>query len=84
MTNQEMDRIYDVADDLMRNGRFENLDLRLKELRVETASLDRLLTWLIATLPAKSKLPSRKNLIHAVRRHAKSDVEYHDLLAGLT
>lgn len=81
-----LDRIYALADEAMTAGRFGILDKFLKDLPVQTTPTDCLLGWLTATLPGKSKLPSRAGLVGLVRLALGgrvSDSEVERLLEGL-
>lgn len=70
MTDKEIDDIYDLFDFLMKKGKWELLDGMLSEIlqRVWRTEIDMLLTYLTATLPAKSKLPSRTKLVNECKR----------------
>ena len=69
--NVRLDELNDAIDCLMTNGFFEFLDDILKDKlpQVWRMDLDILLGWATATLPAKSKLPSRKLLIETGKRY---------------
>lgn len=68
----------------MRAGRFQYLDAAIAAFCPEEMTTDNLLGVLTATLPAKSKLPSRKGFYQDVERilTARGEMEP-GLLAGL-
>src|SRR6266436_6087207 len=57
--NAALDLIYDSMDEMMRKGEFDSLNSLLANINVADLSVDLLLGLLTATLPAKSRLPSR-------------------------
>lgn len=65
---QDLDRIYDWADLLMSAGRLADLDAAISGAKISDLSTDNLLGLLTATLPVRSKLPSRKQLYEEVER----------------
>jgi hypothetical protein len=71
-TNQKLDWIFDWTDSLMREGRFGEIDRVLETMMPEYHEIDELLGWLTATLPAKSKLPSRKQFYSDVEGALKA------------
>jgi hypothetical protein len=80
----QLDAIYDWADDLMKAGRFQYLDTAIGAFHPEDMTTDNLLGVLTATLPVKSRLPSRKAFYQAVERilTARGEMEP-GLLKGL-
>jgi hypothetical protein len=80
----QLDEIYSWADDLMKAGRFQYLDAAIAAFQPADMTTDNLLGVLTATLPAKSKLPSRKAFFQATERilMARGEMEP-GLLAGL-
>jgi hypothetical protein len=83
-TDAALDLIYDSVDELLRSNRFSELDAIIARVAADDCSTDVLLGLLTATLPARSKLPSRKHFFRAVNRSLKTRPEYEDgLLAGL-
>ena len=83
-TDSALDLLYDGIDDKLRNGEFEDVDRMLSRLKAVQLSADMLLGVLTATLPAKTKLPSRKKLLMTTETVLRNRGEYEDgLLAGL-
>lgn len=62
VTDNDLDEVYAAIDALMKIGAWKFLDALLVnwELSAWRTPLDLLLGYATATLPAKSKLPSRK------------------------
>jgi hypothetical protein len=82
--NAAMDLLYDKSDELMRTGQFEGLDMILQRLHAGELPVDVLLGLLTATLPAKSRLPSRAEFFTATERILRERGEYEEgLLTGL-
>jgi hypothetical protein len=79
-----LDVIYDAIDELMKEGRFREIDDELNRLDLAEHSTDMLLGVLTATLPGKNRLPSRAKLFAAVERELgkRGDLEP-GLLSGL-
>jgi len=75
-----LDLIYDSVDELMRQGEFQQLDALLAGLPVAEMSVDVLLGYLTASLPARSRLPSRNALYAKTEQTLK---ERGELEAGL-
>jgi hypothetical protein len=71
VTNSQLDALYDAIDCLLKNGSFEFLDDVIKDKlpQIWRMDLDILLGWATVTLPAKSKLPSRKLFIETGKRY---------------
>jgi len=80
----QLDEIYSWADDLMKAGRFQYLDMAIATFHPEDMTTDNLLGVLTATLPARSRLPSRKAFYEATERvlTARGEMEP-GLLKGL-
>jgi hypothetical protein len=79
-----LDLIYDSVDELMRKGEFAQLNSLLANLSVSDFSVDILLGLLTATLPAKSRLPSRHELYEQIETFLRHCGEYKEgLLTGL-
>lgn len=79
-----LDRIFDFANQAMFDGEFDELDKVLKEVDVEEYSLDVLIGFLTATLPAASKLTHRTGLRRRIRKEAWRRKEWQkNLLDGL-
>lgn len=57
--SEQLDAIYDKCDELMQAGKWDELDIILSEISIRDTSTDILLGYLTASLPGKSKLPSR-------------------------
>ena len=83
-TDAALDLIYDAVDKLMRDRQFDQLDAILAPIAVVGLSVDILLGLLTATLPAKSRLPSRGAFFNAVEQSLKRRGVYEQgLLTGL-
>lgn len=65
-----LDGIYGQIDFLMTEGRFEEIDGTLSSLKVGDIGIDLCLGYLTATLPAKSKLPSRRDFYSRAKEYA--------------
>jgi hypothetical protein len=82
--NAALDLLYDRVDELMRTGQFEALDSLLQQVRLGDMSIDVLLGLLTATLPARSRLPSRQAFFRETENALREWGEYEDgLLTGL-
>lgn len=82
--DQRLDKLYDEVDLLMREGKFEELNLLIKRLIVKDLETDILLGYLTATLPAKSKLPFRQVFVARCCKTIKDRGEFEEgLLKGL-
>lgn len=76
--------IYDYIDRLFRDGEFEYCDSLLKSVIVENLDSDLIMGYLTATLPAKGKLPSRKDFLKRAKMEIKKRGEdSEDLWWGL-
>lgn len=67
MTDKELDELYEIADLLMKKGRWSLID-DLLEYYANTAwrmDLDMLLGWATATNVCRSKLKNRKRFLEA-------------------
>lgn len=60
--DNEIDAIYDLFDDMMLAGKFNEIDLLLRHWMLDD-HIDFILAVLTITLPAKTKLPSRQALL---------------------
>lgn len=79
-----LDVIYDSVDELMRAGRFSELDRILRRVNPREYSTDILIAVLTGTLPGRSHLPSRDALRTAIEQTLRERNELEDgLLAGL-
>jgi hypothetical protein len=79
-----LDLLYDNIDALMTNGDFEQIDSVLRGVELESLSIDILLGLLTSTLPARTKLGSRKEFFVAVEKEIKRRGEWEKgLLTGL-
>lgn len=83
-TDAALDLLYDNFDAMMRDGRFCELDALLRAERANDYRLDLLLGILTATLPGKSKLPSRGKFLKDAENVLRERGEYEEgLLTGL-
>ncbi len=79
-----LDILYDKIDGLLRSERFDEVDQLLSNIDVDDLSPDLLLGILTASLPAKSKLPSRTVFFEKVETSLKDRGIWEDnLLVGL-
>jgi len=79
-----IERIYDEIDKLLHRGKFPELNADLSVIDPDDIPIDLTLAVIIATLPAKSKLPNRAGLVEKYRdylRRAEEDAD--DILRGL-
>jgi hypothetical protein len=77
-TSKELDVLYQKVDDLMREGKLEELDRMF--VFSPQADLDYMVGLLTASLPVKSKLPSRPAYFEKVVEHCYRGGERHPLL----
>lgn len=81
---ETLSAIYSESDEMMSSGRFEDLDRKIAELNPREMSVDVMLGWLTATLPAKSKLPARSRFLSACLAEIVERGEWESgLLTGL-
>ena len=81
---QTLDLIYSESERLMRDSKFAELDSVLAMLNPSILSVDIMLGYLTATLPAKSKLPSRVKFFEDCKAEIIRRGEYENgLLVGL-
>lgn len=68
--NERMDLIYESVEHLMRDGLMRKIDALLQGVlaRIGRRDTDDILAYLTATLPVKSRLPSRVKLLDAAAR----------------
>ena len=79
-----LDVLYDRVDDLLKAQQFTVLDDLLRQVDVDSISVDVLLGLLTATLPARSKLPARPKFFADVETSIKTRGAWENgLLAGL-
>ena len=70
MTDGEIDDIFEMADALMWAGDIAMLSRKMTEAAELPYEVDRLVSWLTATLPVKSQLESeRRTMIELIERH---------------
>jgi hypothetical protein len=82
--DRALDLIYSECDHLMREGQFESLNDIIDSLDPDGLSLDLILGFLTASLPAKSNLPSRASFLESsIRAIRERGVYEDDLLSGL-
>jgi len=83
-TDAALDLIYDQVDALLRSGDFAQVDVVLDKVDVGSVSPDLLLGLLTATLPARTRLASRRAFFRRVEEKLKRREDWADnLLAGL-
>ncbi len=64
----QLDSILQYVDTAFYAGKFNEVNQKLKEIDENKESLDSLICWMCATLPAKSKLPDRPAFMKRVKR----------------
>ena len=74
-----VDEIFEWVDDKFSAGAFMEVDEALLALKLEKMDIDTMITWLTATLCAKSKLSNRTSLFN----HLKSVSDDELLWKGL-
>jgi len=67
----ELDKINDDFDGLFLEGNINEVNDFLKDVDIKNVETDLLLSYLTATLPAKSKLPYRNDFYIKVERCIK-------------
>jgi hypothetical protein len=83
-TGSALDLIYDGVDQLMRTGKFRELEATVSAMNASGFSTDLLLGMLTATLPVKNRLPSRAKLFRDTENILRQRGEYDQgLLIGL-
>jgi len=83
-TDAALDLLYDAIDQLMRQSKFDELDTILPGVPIAECSLDLLLAFLTATLPARIRLSSRPKFFADVKSELQSRGELEEgLLTGL-
>lgn len=81
---EDLIKIYERCDSLMKGGQFTELDSEIATLDITSLDSDLLIGWLTATLPGKSKLPSREAFFKQVREEIKRRGQWEKgLLTGL-
>ncbi len=79
-----LDILYDKIDGMLKAGKFDDVDDVLRSVDPRSLSLDLLLGVLTATLPARSKLPFRKEFFKNVVEVLKERCQWEEgLLTGL-
>jgi hypothetical protein len=79
-----LDLIYEKIDSLLRGGDFAEVDSILSRVETKSLSVDLLLGLLTSTLPARTKLPSRREFFARVEGEITERGELEDgLLTGL-
>lgn len=80
-TFKELDALYLKVDDLMHRKKLEELDRMF--VFSEDGDLDLMIGLLVASLPVKSKLPSRTVYFNRMEELCKKRGEHPTLLSGL-
>ena len=84
LPDSALDLIYDRVDELLHGAEWSACAAVLDDIDVSKCSTDILLALLTATLPAKSRIPSRGGFLERVGRELRARGENEDrLLAGL-
>lgn len=84
--DQKIDRIYDKIDRLLCEGKFDIVDKILENIPTTHLCIDLLISFLVITLPAKTKLRNRAHFYIKVERnilwhYGRKNID--KLLAGL-
>ena len=74
MTDNEIDIIYDRIDDLLSDGKFNEVDNMLKNLDVNRIDEDEMLSYLTITAAAKNILLNRKAFFEKVKTKLSPEV----------
>jgi len=83
-TDAALDLIYDQIDTLLRSGDLPRIDAVLQRADVNSLSTDLLLGLLTATLPARTRLASRRGFFNRVEAVLRKRGDWEDgLLNGL-
>jgi hypothetical protein len=83
-TDLALDLLYDAIDQMLREARFEELDAIIAGLPIAECSLNLLLGFLTATLPARTRLPVRPRFFAEVKTELQNRGEFEEgLLTGL-
>tara|TARA_Y100000310_G_scaffold23441_1_gene22506 strand:+ start:171 stop:431 length:261 start_codon:yes stop_codon:yes gene_type:complete len=83
-TSSELDKIYETIDTLFQEGKFEEVNQKLKEMPTMGEDIDILLGYLTVSLSAADKLSYRSEFYHKVEKELRSHPEYtSSLLQGL-
>jgi hypothetical protein len=80
--NKRIDLIFNLFDDLMREGKFETIDILL-ELILNQPNVDDYLSLLTITIPAKNKLSARKQMLLSYIDLCKSENLKEGMWVGL-
>lgn len=84
LTDGELDAIYAKVEHMMRADQLAELDAYVAAIPVSTSPVDTLLGVLTASLPVRSKLPSRARFVECVAAELKKRGEaVGELLDGL-
>lgn len=84
LTDGELDAIHANVEHMMRSGQIAELDAYIAAIPVTTSPIDALLGVLTASLPVRSRLPSRALFVECVAAELlKSGEPSGELLDGL-
>ncbi len=79
-----LDLIYDQVDEMLKAGKFDQVNQLLSTVEANSLSLDLLLGLLTVTLPARCRLPARSRLFREAETVLKLRGEWEEgLLTGL-
>lgn len=84
--SEKVDGVYfiiSIVDALMSAGKFNAVDIILKDSMREGISITFLAALAVATLPAKSRLAQRTAFMEFFREYTKDDEDQEGLLRGL-
>lgn len=82
-TPKQIDTIHATIDNMMRDGKFNGIDILLKGVDVPKADPDILLSYLTATLPVRSKISYRVEFYKQVEQEFNKRKYEPELLKGL-
>ncbi len=65
--DEQLDLIFDTFNDLFWANNFEQADKILSEVE-DYSSIDLIIGYLVASLPAKDKLPNRRQMLQTAQK----------------
>jgi len=80
--DEQIQEVYKHVDSMLRREQFLLCNAELKQVDIQTEELDILLAWLVATLPARSRLADREEFKRKVADQANIALDG-PLLRGL-
>lgn len=71
LTDKALDYIFNLFNEMMHKDEFNKIDEILSQIKVYDYSVDMLVGFLVASLPAKNKLINRKYLYNQIEKYFK-------------